>query len=103
MGVNAAESYASMAPIRVDLNKLEGTKLDSGVNPTSVTFDIDVNMDEEKRTNDELTINFRLVISTKPSLATSTSQPESPMRPRAALRPCWKARCTTSPQNRPGA
>ena len=67
--MNAAESYASMAPIRVDLNRLEGTKIDSGVNPASVTFDVDVSMDEEKRTNDELTINFRLVISTKPSLA----------------------------------
>jgi hypothetical protein len=58
-----------MAPIRVDLNRLEGTKIDSGVNPASVKFDVDVSMDEEKRTNDELTIKFRLVISTKPSLA----------------------------------
>lgn len=61
------ESYLSMAPIRVDMNRLEGTKMGSGLNPASVTFDVDVSMDEEKRTNDELTINFRLVISTKPS------------------------------------
>jgi hypothetical protein len=58
-----------MAPIRVNLNKLEGTRIDNGVNPSVVTFDVDVSMDEENRTNDELTINFRLVINTKPGLA----------------------------------
>ena len=63
------ESFASIAPIRVNLNKLEGTRIDNGVNPSVVTFDVDVNMDEENRTNDELTINFRLVINTKPGLA----------------------------------
>ena len=67
--MNAAESNASMAPIRVSLSKLEGTKIDTGVNPAAVTFDVDVSMDEEKRTSDELTIKFNLVISTKPSLA----------------------------------
>lgn len=67
--MNAAESNASMAPIRVNLNKLEGTRIDTGVNPSAVTFDVDVSMDEDKRTSDELTINFNLVISTKPSLA----------------------------------
>jgi hypothetical protein len=50
------------------MNRLEGTMINSELNPASVMFDVDVSMDEERRTNEELTINFRLSISTKPSL-----------------------------------
>jgi hypothetical protein len=57
-----------MAPIRVKLSRVEGSKIDTGVTPDSVTFDVDVNMDEENRTNEELTIKFNLTISTKPTL-----------------------------------
>jgi hypothetical protein len=57
-----------MAPIRVKLSRVEGSKIDTGVTPDSVTFDVDVNMDEENRTNDELTVTFNLKISTKPTL-----------------------------------
>jgi hypothetical protein len=63
------ESDMSMAPIMVNLNKLEGTKLDIDEVPASVTFNVDVNMDESSRTNEELTINFHLSITTKPTLA----------------------------------
>jgi hypothetical protein len=57
-----------MAPIRVKLSRVEGSKIDTGVTPDSVTFDVDVSMDEENRTNEELTITFNLTISTKPTL-----------------------------------
>jgi hypothetical protein len=56
-------------PIRLRLNKLEGVRIDTGETPPSVTFDVDVKMDEDSRTNDELTVSFLLTISTKPSLA----------------------------------
>jgi hypothetical protein len=57
-----------MAPIRVKLGKVEGTRIDTGATPDSVTFDVDVSMDEENRTNDELTLTFNLTIRTKPTL-----------------------------------
>ena len=57
-----------MAPIRVKLSRVEGSKIDTGVTPDSVIFDVDVSMDEENRTNDELTVTFNLKISTKPTL-----------------------------------
>jgi hypothetical protein len=57
-----------MAPIRVKLSRVEGSKIDTGVTPDSVTFDVDVSMDEEDRTNEELTITFNLKINTKPTL-----------------------------------
>jgi hypothetical protein len=57
-----------MTPIRVKLGKVEGARIDTGSTPDSVAFDVDVSMDEEKRTNDELTITFNLTIRTKPSL-----------------------------------
>ena len=57
-----------MAPIRVKLGKVEGTRIDTGVTPDSVAFDVDVSMDEENRTNGELTLTFNLTIRTKPSL-----------------------------------
>ncbi len=57
-----------MAPIRVKLGKVEGTRIDTGATPDSVTFDVDVSMDEENRTNGELTLTFNLTIRTKPSL-----------------------------------
>lgn len=62
------ESMVGMAPIRVKLSRVEGSKIDTGVTPDSVTFDVDVSMDEENRTNDELTVTFNLKISTKPTL-----------------------------------
>lgn len=58
---------AGQTHIRID--KLTGTRMDTDTNPNSVTFDVDVKMDEENRTNDELTISFLLTISTKPALA----------------------------------
>lgn len=64
----AIESNSGTAPIRIRLNKLEGTKIDIEEPPMSVVFDVDVKMDEESRTNEELTISFDLNISTKPSL-----------------------------------
>jgi hypothetical protein len=57
-----------MAPIRVKLSRMEGSRINTGVTPDAVTFDIDVSMDEENRTNDELTVTFNLKISTKPTL-----------------------------------
>ncbi len=57
------------APIRLRLNKLEGVRIETEETPPSITFDVDVKMDEEGRTNDELTVSFLLTISTKPSLA----------------------------------
>jgi len=57
-----------VAPIRVKLGKVEGTRIDTGVTPDSVAFDVDVSMDEENRTNGELTLTFNLTIRTKPSL-----------------------------------
>ena len=57
-----------IAPIRVKLSRVEGSKIDTGVTPDSVTFDVDVSMDEENRTNQELTVTFNLKISTKPTL-----------------------------------
>lgn len=55
-------------PIRVRLDRLEGVRIDTGTNPDTVVFDVDVKMDEESRTNEELTISYTLNISTKPSL-----------------------------------
>lgn len=52
----------------MELDKLEGTRIESDVNPELVKFDVDVKMDEENRTSDELVISFLLTISTKPSL-----------------------------------
>lgn len=60
-------NVAGQTHIRLD--KLTGTRMDTDTNPNSVTFDIDVKMDEENRTNDEITISFLLTISTKPALA----------------------------------
>lgn len=54
---------------RIRIDKLTGTRMDTDTNPNSVTFDVDVKMDEENRTNDELSISFLLTISTKPALA----------------------------------
>ena len=62
------ESIVGKAPIRVKLGRVEGTRIDTGTIPDSVSFDVDVSMDEESRTNDELTITFNLTIRTKPSL-----------------------------------
>jgi len=62
------ESIVGVAPIRVKLGKVEGTRIDTGVTPDSVAFDVDVSMDEENRTNGELTLTFNLTIRTKPSL-----------------------------------
>ena len=62
------ESIVGVAPIRVKLGKVEGTRIDTGVTPDSVAFDVDVSMDEEHRTNGELTLTFNLTIRTKPSL-----------------------------------
>lgn len=65
----AIESNLGTAPVRIRLNKLEGTRIDMEETPESVVFDVDVKMDEEGRTNEELTVSFDLKISTKPSLA----------------------------------
>ncbi len=62
------ESMVGMTPIRVKLGKVKGARIDTGVTPDSVTFDVDVSMDEENRTNDELTLTFNLTIRTKPTL-----------------------------------
>lgn len=62
------ESIVGVAPIRVKLGKVEGTRIDTGTTPDSVAFDVDVSMDEESRTNDELTLTFNLTIRTKPTL-----------------------------------
>ncbi len=62
------ESIVGKAPIRVKLTRVEGTRIDTGATPDSVSFDADVSMDEESRTNDELNITFNLPIRTKPSL-----------------------------------
>jgi hypothetical protein len=62
------ESIVGVAPIRVKLGRVEGTRIDTGAKPGSVAFDVDVSMDEESRTNDELTIAFNLTIRTKPAL-----------------------------------
>lgn len=55
-------------PIRISLNRLDGTRIESGTNPNSVSFDVDVKLDEQNRTNNELSINFLLTLTTKPSL-----------------------------------
>jgi hypothetical protein len=57
-----------MTPIRVILSRIEGVKIDTGTNPNSVVFDVEISMDEEGRTSEELTIAFVLTINTKPSL-----------------------------------
>jgi len=62
------ESIVGVAPIRVKLGKVEGTRIDTGATPDSVAFDVDVNLDEENRTNRELTLTFNLTIRTKPTL-----------------------------------
>jgi hypothetical protein len=62
------ESMVGMASIRVKLGRVEGSKIDTGATPDSVAFDVDVNMDEERRTNEELVIAFNLTITTKPTL-----------------------------------
>ena len=62
------ESIVGVAPIRVKLGKVEGTRIDTGATPDSVAFDVDVNLDEENRTNGELTLTFNLTIRTKPPL-----------------------------------
>ncbi len=62
------ESIVGVAPIRVKLGKVEGTRIDTGATPDSVAFDVDVSLDEENRTNGELTLTFNLTIRTKPSL-----------------------------------
>jgi hypothetical protein len=62
------ESIVGVAPIRVKLGKVEGTRIDTGATPDSVSFDVDVSMDEESRTNGELTLTFNLTIRTKPTL-----------------------------------
>ena len=54
--------------VRITLNRLSGMRIESGVNPNSVSFDVDVKMDEQYRTNNELTLNFLLTLTTKPSL-----------------------------------
>jgi len=62
------ESVVGLAPIRVMLSRVEGAKIETGVIPESVAFDVDVSMDEDSRTNEELNIAFTLTISTKPTL-----------------------------------
>lgn len=62
------ESIVGVAPIRVKLGKVEGTRIDTGATPDSVAFDVDVSLDEENRTNRELTLTFNLTIRTKPTL-----------------------------------
>jgi len=62
------ESIVGVAPIRVKLGKVEGTRIDTGATPDSVSFDVDVSLDEESRTNRELTLTFNLTIRTKPTL-----------------------------------
>jgi hypothetical protein len=57
-----------MPPIRVHLDRLVGTRTQSGESPGTVVFDVDVKMDEENRTNEELTIGFLISIGTKPSI-----------------------------------
>ena len=50
------------------MNRLDGTRIDSRTNPSSISFDVDVKLDEQNRTNNELTLNFLLTLTTKPSL-----------------------------------
>jgi hypothetical protein len=57
-----------MPPIRVHLDRLVGTRTQSGESPGTVVFDVDVKMDEENRTNEELTVSFLISIGTKPSI-----------------------------------
>ena len=64
----AIESNADSSPVRIRLDKLTGSKIDTTADTSEVNFDVDVKMDEEGRTNDELTLSFLLTISTKPSL-----------------------------------
>ena len=67
MGEGVIESKASAASIQVKLQRLEGVRLETGEDASAVKFDVDVKMEEERRTEDELIISFLLSISTKPS------------------------------------
>ena len=53
----------------IRIEKLTGSRIDTDTNPNSVSFDVDVKMDEVDRSNNELEISFLLTISTKPALA----------------------------------
>ena len=59
-------NIAGETSIRID--KLTGTRIDTDTNPNSVSFDVDVKMDEVDRNNNELEISFLLTINTKPAL-----------------------------------
>jgi hypothetical protein len=61
-------SRGSSTPIRVVIDRIEGVRINTDVNPTAVTFDVDVSMEEEKRTNGQLTVNFLINVNTKPAM-----------------------------------
>jgi len=52
----------------VKLQRLEGVRLETGEDAGTITFDVDVKLEEESRTGGELVLSFLLSISTKPSL-----------------------------------
>jgi hypothetical protein len=68
MGEGAIESKAAAASIQVKLQRLEGVRLETGEDATTVKFDVDVKLEEQSRSGGELVLNFLLSISTKPSL-----------------------------------
>ena len=55
--------------VRVEIRHLEGTRIGSTSDYSSVRFDIQVEMKEEERRGEELTLSFRFSISTKPPVA----------------------------------
>jgi hypothetical protein len=64
--VTIEANNAGETTIRID--KLTGSRINTDTNPNSVSFDVDVKMDEVDRSNNELEISFLLTISTKPAL-----------------------------------
>lgn len=62
-------SEMSEVEVRFEVRHLEGTRIGSLADYSTVKFDIKVDLKEEERRGEQLTINFHLSITTKPSVA----------------------------------
>lgn len=63
------ESNVNQSIVQVSLDRLEASRINDNSQHDSITFNVDVKMEERNRTNDELILTFHLTIDIKPSLA----------------------------------
>ena len=62
-------SEMSDVEVRIEINRLEGTRMGGLKDYSAVKFDIGVNMEEQERSGEQLIINFGMNITTNPSVA----------------------------------